>query len=115
MGLTALQPVDVPNYNRPNFFWAIHFLVSSALAVFACAHAPNARVAHCTSVAFPLRAAQGGAAAAPGLWDLAAFFLGALSFGGELSMLTFMEEQVMWINRASLSGKRLRNLNNGMR
>ena len=46
---------------------------------------------------FALPAAQGGAAAAPGLWDLAAFFfkIGALSFGGGLSMLTFMQEQVV--------------------
>ena len=36
-------------------------------------------------------------AAAPGLWDLATFFfkIGALSFGGGLSMLTFMQEQVV--------------------
>ena len=73
-------------------------------------------MANCTSVAFSLPA-QGGAAAAPDLWDLAAFFfkICALSFDGEFSMLAFMQEQVIWINRASLSDKRVRNLNNGMR
>jgi chromate transporter len=46
---------------------------------------------------FALSAVQGGAATAPGAWDLTTFFfkVGALTFGGGLSMLAFMEEQVV--------------------
>ncbi len=46
---------------------------------------------------FALPAAGSGAAAAPSLWNLAAFFfkVGALTFGGGLSMLAFMEQQVV--------------------
>ena len=44
----------------------------------------------------PVRALQSGRAS-PGLWELGAFFfkVGAFSFGGGLSMLAFIEEQVV--------------------
>lgn len=44
-----------------------------------------------------LSAVEDGVVAAPGLWDLAVFFfkVGAFSFGGGLSMLAFIQEQVV--------------------
>jgi chromate transporter len=46
---------------------------------------------------FALSTTQGRASAAPGLWDLGIFFfrIGALTFGGGLSMLAFIEEQMV--------------------